>query len=123
MDRRCFLSQGDRTGVGDASTDEFGPGRTPWEPIDVPGNRSEPERTGDERRARDALGDAASAVFDDLASGDLDELERRSSPYQHRRLTRVLIRAAGRDPHCTPRSETGCAPPYPSVFSSPEHGR
>ena len=58
-------------------------------------------------RPRDPLGAAASAVFDDLASGDIDNLERRSAPYKHNRRIRLLMHAAGRDPACTRPSDAG----------------
>ena len=61
----------------------------------------------DDRRPQDPLGDAASAAFDDLASGDLDNLEHRAAPYRHRKHIQVLMQVAGRDPRCTSRSEVG----------------
>jgi hypothetical protein len=69
----------------------------------------QPDDTG-RAPSSDPLGEAASAVFDDLAQGDVHSLERRTAPYKHARRTRMLMRAAGRDPACTPPSELGtCA--------------
>lgn len=71
--------------------------------------QGQPDDSG-RRPSSDPLGEAASAVFDDLAQGDVGSLEQRFAPYKHDWHTRMLMRVAGRDPVCTPSSELGtCA--------------
>ncbi len=55
--------------------------------------------------SHDPLSDAVSTAFLALSTNDVDALQAQAAPYQHSRAVRIVMRVAGRDPRCTPKSD------------------